>query len=184
MTLRTILRAATRQDHERVDQLGGAFDLTRSPHYHAFLRAHAAVLPGVEAALDSAPPDGLPPAWPERRRTAALTADLAALGLAPPPRAAPDLRLPDHATRLGALYVLEGSRLGGAVLRRRLAASQPGAPDAYLAHGVGQPFWRSFLDWLDSQVLNDSETEAAVDGARQVFGAFETAFRGVLRPAR
>ena len=184
MTLRTTLRAATRQDHDRVDLLGGAFDFARPSDYQAFLRAHAAVLPGVEAALDSAPLGDLPPSWMQRRRTAALAADLAALGLAPPPQAATPLSLPDHATRLGALYVLEGSRLGGAVLRRRLAASQPEAPDAYLAHGAGQPYWRSFLDWLDSQLLNGPETEAAIDGARQVFRAFEAAFRGESAPAR
>jgi heme oxygenase len=183
MTLRTTLRAATRQDHDRVDQLGGAFDLTRPSDYQAFLTAHAAVLPGVESVLNSAPPEDLPPAWLERRRTAALSADLAALGLAPPPAASP-LMLPDRATRLGALYVLEGSRLGGTVLRRRLASAQPGAPDAYLAHGADQPFWRSFLDWLDSQVLNGPETEAAIDGARQVFRAFETAFRSQSAPVR
>ncbi|MDP3383316.1 MAG: biliverdin-producing heme oxygenase [Phenylobacterium sp.] len=183
MTLRTTLRAATRQDHDRVDLLGGAFDLTRPSDYQAFLTAHAKVLPGVEAALNSAPPEDLPPAWLERRRTAALSADLAALGLAPPP-AATTLTLTDRATRLGALYVLEGSRLGGAVLRRRLASAQPGAPDAYLAHGAGRPFWRSFLDWLDSQVLNGPETEAAIDGARQVFRAFETAFRSQSAPVR
>lgn len=184
MTLRNTLRAATRQDHERVDQLGGAFDLTRPSDYQAFLLAHAAVLPGVETALDSAPPDDLPPAWAQRRRTAALTADLAALGLSPPPQAAGPVTLPDRATRLGALYVLEGSRLGGAVLRRRLAAAQPEAPDAYLAHGAGQPFWRSFLDWLDSQAMKGPETDAAVDGARQVFKAFEIAFKIEAAPAR
>jgi len=184
MTLRTTLRAATRQAHDRVDQLGGAFDLTSPSDYQAFLRAHAAVLPGVEAVLDSASPEDLPPAWAQRRRTAALAADLAALGLTPPSQAAIPLALPDRATRLGALYVLEGSRLGGAVLRRRLAASQPKAPDAYLAHGAGQPFWRSFLDWLDGQVVSEAQTEAAIDGARQVFRAFEMAFKIEAAPAR
>jgi len=183
MTLRNTLRAATRQDHERVDQLGGAFDLTRPADYQAFLQAHAAVLPRVEDALSSAPPEDLPPAWPQRRRTAALAADLSALGLAAPATASP-LTISDRATRLGALYVLEGSRLGGVVLRRRLAAAQPEAPDAYLAHGADQPFWRSFLDWLDSQTLDGPETEAAIAGARQVFGAFETAFKIEAAPVR
>ncbi|MDO8901848.1 MAG: biliverdin-producing heme oxygenase [Phenylobacterium sp.] len=182
MTLRTTLRAATRQDHDRVDQLGGAFDLTRSKDYQAFLQAHAAVLPGIEQALDAAPAEHLPPAWPQRRRAPALAADLAALGLASPP-AASTVDLPDRATRLGALYVLEGSRLGGAILRRRLAEAQPTAPDAYLAHGQGLSLWRSFVEWLDEKSLDASQTEAAVHGARQVFGAFETAFRDATTPA-
>ncbi|OYW99313.1 MAG: hypothetical protein B7Z12_18300 [Caulobacter vibrioides] len=177
MTLRTTLRAATRQDHDRVDQLGGAFDLARQDDYQAFLLAHAAVLPALELDLDAAPAQHLPPAWPQRRRSGALAADLALLGLSPPPSTI-TVTLEDRATRLGALYVLEGSRLGGAILRRRLLTSQPGAPDGYLAHGEGLGHWRSFVDWLDVQTVDAAETRAAIGGARQVFGAFALAFQG------
>jgi len=176
MNLRTTLRAATRQDHDRVDQLGGAFDLAQPAGYGAFLLAHAAVLPPLEAALDTAPPQDLPPGWPQRRRAGALLDDLAQLGLeAPQPS-----NMPAPATaaaRVGALYVLEGSRLGGILLRRRLAEAQPGAPSAYLAHGEGQPLWRTFLEWLDSRSLGPAETAAAIDGARGVFAAFEAGFK-------
>jgi heme oxygenase len=181
MNLRTTLRAATRQDHDRVDRLGGAFDLADPAGYGAFLLAHAAVLPPLEAALDAAPPQDLPPYWPERRRTAALLSDLAELGLeAPDPS-----RIPAPATaaeRVGALYVLEGSRLGGILLRRRLAEAQPGAPSAYLAHGEGAPLWRTFLEWLDSRALDPVQTHAAIDGARGVFEAFEVGFKTAAPP--
>ncbi|MDP1617453.1 biliverdin-producing heme oxygenase [Phenylobacterium sp.] len=178
MTLRTTLRAATRQDHDRVDRLGGAFDLASPEGYGAFLLGHAAVLPPLEAALDAAPPQDLPPSWPERRRAGALLADLAELGFeAPAPALIP---APTNAAeRVGALYVLEGSRLGGALLRRRLAEAQPAAPIAYLAHGQGEPLWRTFLEWLDSRDLDPAETAAAVDGARGVFAAFEAGFTAV-----
>jgi heme oxygenase len=176
MTLRTTLRAATRQDHDRVDHLGGAFDLTEPAGYGAFLLAHAAVLPPLEAALDSAAPRDLPPGWLERRRTAALLADLAQLGLeAPQPSSIPAPAT--AAERVGALYVLEGSRLGGIILRRRLAKAQPGAPSAYLAHGEGEPLWRTFLEWLDSRALDPVQTLAAINGARGVFAAFEAGFK-------
>ncbi|MDP1875450.1 biliverdin-producing heme oxygenase [Phenylobacterium sp.] len=183
MTLRNTLRAATRQDHDRVDRLGAAFDLARPADYGAFLQAHAAVLPAFEASLDLAPPEDLPPDWPQRRRAQALAADLAALGLGPA-LAASQATLPTRPTRLGALYVLEGSRLGGAVLRRALSTAQPAAPDAYLAHGEGLLLWRSFLRWLDNQPLDAEETQAAILGARQVFSAFETAFEAVSAPVR
>lgn len=176
MNLRTTLRAATRQDHDRVDQLGGGFDLAHPAGYGAFLLGHAAVLPPLEAALDAAPLQDLPPGWPDRRRASALLADLADLGLERPPPAL----IPAPATaaeRVGALYVLEGSRLGGIVLRRRLAEAQPGAPSAYLGHGEGQPLWRTFLEWLDSRTLDVAQTHAAIAGARGVFAAFEAGFK-------
>lgn len=181
MNLRTTLRAATREDHDRVDQLGGGFDLAKPEGYGAFLLAHAAVLPPLEAALDAAPSQDLPADWPERRRAAALLADLAELGFAPPapsPIAAPATA----AERVGALYVLEGSRLGGTLLRRRLAEAQPGAPNAYLAHGEGAPLWRTFLEWLDSRALDPAQTRAAVDGARGAFAAFEAGFKTAAPP--
>ncbi len=181
MNLRTTLRAATRRDHDRVDQLGGAFDLARPAGYGAFLLGHAAVLPPLEAALDAAPPQDLPPGWPQRRRTSALLADLAELGLEPPPPS-PIPAPATAAARVGALYVLEGSRLGGTLLRRRLAEAQPGAPSAYLAHGEGAPLWRTFLEWLDSHALDPAQTRAAIDGARGVFAAFEAGFKTAATP--
>lgn len=179
MSLRILLRSATRPDHERVDALGETFDLASPDGYGAFLLAHARALPPLEAAVERS--GFLPPDWPERRRTAALTSDLARLGLAfPRPLPRPDL--PRMAMNLGALYVLEGSRLGGALLARRLAAAQPSAPSAYLRHGEGQPFWRDFLVWLEAMGPEGRETDV-IEGARRAFATFETAFTEAIAPA-
>ena len=172
MTLRHHLRTATRAEHDRVDALGERYDLTSANGYGSFLMAHARALPSLEAAIGTS--GQRPQDWPERRRTPALLADLARLGLTPPaPLAAPEL--PRQAMGLGALYVLEGSRLGGAVLRRRLKDAQPEAPDAYLSHGEGRPLWRSFLDWLADHEADPEAIEDAVAGARRAFGHFEKA---------
>ncbi|MDX5330001.1 MAG: biliverdin-producing heme oxygenase [Caulobacteraceae bacterium] len=172
MTLRHHLRTATRAEHDRVDALGERYDLTSADGYGNFLLAHARALPSLEAAVGTS--DQRPQDWPDRRRTPALLADLARLGLTPPaPLAAPDL--PRQAMGLGALYVLEGSRLGGAVLRRRLKEAQPEAPDGYLSHGDGRPLWRSFLDWLEDQEIGPAAFDDAVAGARHAFGHFERA---------
>lgn len=169
------LRAATRAAHERVDRLGEGFDLTRPAGYRAFLEGHAAALPAIENELEAAGVAQLMPDWPGRRRTRALMQDLADLGaVAPAPVGAPELR--SRAQLMGALYVLEGSRLGGAYLRRRVAQAQPEAPAAYLAHGAGEPLWRSFLAWLEVQPASAEDEAEAIEAAEATFATFEAGF--------
>lgn len=182
MEFRMKLRAGTREDHERVDRLGEAFDLSSPEGYRAFLRGHAAALPGLEQGLDEAGVQDLLPDWTDRKRSAALLQDLAALGAAAPATVA--VRRPEtRAEVTGTLYVLEGSRLGGAYLRRRLAAAQPQAPSAYLGHGEGQPLWRSFVGWLGEQALSEAEEAEALESAREAFGAFEAGFLAARKAA-
>ena len=74
---------------------------------------------------------------------------------------------------LGGLYVLEGSRLGGRLLLRRVAA--PGMPMNFLDHGAGRGLWQSFLRILKSFESPGLDVEAMVDSARMVFAVFELA---------
>lgn len=157
------LRAETRSDHDRVDAAFSRFDLTRRDGYARFLVAQARVLPAVEALLD---PGGLMPGW--RGRTAALRQDLRDLAIAPPASITP--LIPDgHAARWGALYVLEGSRLGGAVLARRVP---DGLPAAFLGAAHRPGAWRDLLARLDALELSGPELVQAVAGAKAVFAAF------------
>ncbi len=162
-----------------MDRLAEGFDFARPAGYAAFLQGHAAALPALEHALEAGGVEDVLPDWPLRRRTDALRGDLAALGAAPP--AAVDIgQLEGRAEMVGVLYVLEGSRLGGAVLRRRLMAVQPAAPAAYLSHGTGLPLWRSFLDWLSADPLAGADAAAALTAAREAFRAFEAGFQAAV----
>lgn len=91
MRVREQLRQAGAPWHEAVDAAFSRFDLGQADGYRAFLRAHARALPGLEQALEQAGIAQLMPDWPARRRRHALLADLADLGLPPPPTAAPRL---------------------------------------------------------------------------------------------
>jgi heme oxygenase len=168
ISARAALRAALRPDHDRVDAAFGRFDLARRNSYAAFLRAHARALFTVERAIGTAP------VWPSwRPRADLLRADIAKLGETPP--GAIDHPLPDStAAAWGMTYVLEGSRLGGQVLRQR---ASPELPFAYLAAAHLPDEWRDFTASLDerfagSDVEDYSEAEGA---ARQVFALFERA---------
>lgn len=163
--LHLALRAATRDLHDAVEALFAPLDLARRDDYARFLAAQAAAILPLEAALEQAGIDRLLPDWPARARAAALRADLRALDAAVP--AMPTLVPAPGAQVLGAAYVLEGSRLGGAVILRRLGT---GLPDAFLRHGQGQALWRSFLGRLEA--LPAHMGEEAIRGARQAFGLF------------
>jgi len=136
------LRAATRAAHDTVDASFSRFDLADRDDYARFLLAHTRATAAVEAVLTQ---DSALPRW--RPRLPLLLSDLAALGRTPLPPLAFDLG-DAPAARLGALYVMEGSRLGGAILVKRLFA---GAPAAFLSarHDPGE--WRAFLQGLDDR---------------------------------
>jgi heme oxygenase len=168
---RAALRRDTAADHERLDALFGRFRLDDLADYHAFLTAHAMALPAVEQALDAAGFAALLDDWPTRRRASAIAADLSALGQAvPPPLAAPALETP--AARWGAAYVVEGSRLGGAMLARGVSE---GLPKSYLGTPQAPGAWRHFLQRLDEEVRSAEEIAEATEAARATFALFEQA---------
>ncbi len=166
MSLRSVLRAQTADCHAEVDKLFGTFDLSDRQQYGTFLRAHARVVPAAENALEEAGIDRLVPDWPERRRTRMLLADIHALGdPLPPPLAPPALH--GEAALWGALYVFEGSKLGGALLAK---AVPDYLPSTYLTPQGPKSAMRIFMDRLDASNLDDFD--AAVVAARDVFGLF------------
>ncbi|GAA0671222.1 heme oxygenase [Sphingomonas insulae] len=166
------LRAATASDHDAVDAAFGSFALDDAAGYRRFLVAHGRALPTVEAMLDRAGDDDLP-AW--RPRSALLARDLAALGLAMPVPLA--LALTDGPALWGALYVIEGSRLGGQLLARSVPAA---LPSAYLSarHLPGE--WRALLAAIEARAAasDDAWRDAAVAGARATFALYARAAEG------
>ena len=170
-TLRDALRRHTHGAHERVDAAMSRLDLAREPDYARFLLTHARVLPGVERRLSEAGPECTPPDWPLRRRTDALLGDLRAMRLDPPAPMPVEIGAGAMACA-GAAYVLEGSRLGGAVLARGVAGH---LPKGFLEHGTGDRLWPRFVAWLGSMDADGADRATAVEAARKVFGAYEEA---------
>ena len=168
-TAHQMLRAGTAGVHERLDQLFGGFDLADADGYGRFLTGHAAALFAVERALDVAGMAALLDDWPDRRRSGLIAADLAALGL-PAPAPAPLAPLDDAGAAWGAAYVVEGSRLGGALLARQVA---DGLPKAYLATPLPKGAWRKFLVMLDEALYGHVMRASALSAALAVFTTFE-----------
>jgi heme oxygenase (biliverdin-IX-beta and delta-forming) len=110
-----------------------------------------------------------------RRRLHMLASDLAALGVSIDALKAlpqcPLITLHDGVEALGSLYVMEGSTLGGRVIRqnlmRCLGADAPSVCSYFNGYGGDTgPMWRSFLARL--------EEEPACDAARIGAGASRT----------
>ncbi|GLR47507.1 biliverdin-producing heme oxygenase [Sphingomonas astaxanthinifaciens] len=169
------LREATAESHDRVDRLFAPLNLGHAGDYGRFLAAQATVLLPLEQWLDEQGATDLLDYWPERRRADLLRDDLANLGQQIPQ--AEDINLPaTPAAMLGAAYVLEGSRLGGALLARQVGAD---LPRRFLA-GERAASWRGFVGQLDRRLQDPADLDAAIEGARTVFEAFERAGRRVL----
>ena len=171
MSVRAALRTATRDAHDAVDHLFGRFDLSDATGYRGFLAANRAAFVPVERAIDLAGGDMVLEDWPQRRRAALLIADVTDMEAgAVPDVATPALTRP--AGVLGAIYVLEGSRLGGTLLRRSLL---PAWPARFLHAPVEPGSWPNLISTLETRLVRPEDLQAAIDAARAVFRCFETA---------
>jgi len=168
-----MLRSETATEHERVDAAFGSYLLSDRAHYIAFLKAQAEAFLPVEAAIDDAQPELMLPDWQSRRRAPLLKRDLAALGVALEGLA--EFPVPNSPEALlGAIYVLEGSRLGGKFLERQIADDFP--REFLSAHDSAS--WRKLVGIIDERLQSAEQIEAAIISAKSVFALFET---GALR---
>lgn len=161
------MRTATASAHVQVDDAFGAFDLNGRDGYRSFLIAQAGPLLSAEAAVDAFDPAALLPDWPDRRRSDLIRADLADLGVEPP-RAEP-FELDTDAAALGVIYVLEGSRLGGAMLARNVPMDLPAR---FIRCAPEPKRWQALIKVLDRHLVAPDQHAVAADAARAVFDLF------------
>lgn len=171
-----VLRDRTRSAHERVEaRVDAPARLGDRAGYRAWLELlygfHATTDPPLEERFADA---GLPPSGRRQR----LERDLAALGASPVEiDALPRLDPAWIVDGCGALYVVEGSALGGAVLGRQARAALGVTPicGAAFFSGAGSPAprWRAVCAVLDDRLGADEALAAAVDGALGAFAEFE-----------
>lgn len=178
------LRHSTGPLHDRIEallQLEAPMPLAR---YGRILRGFHEFLHLWEQRVQFALPEALKPWFLDRRRAPLAQQDLErlavpeALDLRQSARAAQALiRLDCPAAALGALYVLEGSALGGQVLVPQLARHLGVRPDhgARYFHGFGErtgAMWREFRQLAQHHAGADETQQAdALRGAAQTFEA-------------
>jgi heme oxygenase len=173
-SMRALLRASTAGLHAAVDARFAPMLDAGEAGYRSFLLASAAAVFPLEQALLTAGVDSLLPDWTQRTRAAAVCADLTDLGITDVALATPP-PLAGAARMFGALYVLEGSRLGARLLVPDLLArnsSRVRVATRYLRHGEGHRWWQSFLTHLESSRDVRACPGEAIAGARMAFALF------------
>lgn len=174
MTLLLRLRTGTRDAHQRVEDTVDVLRAGRSPDtYVPVLQAFRSLYAPLEQALDRSPLTmAVVPDFAERRKTAWLDADLAALG-APVPADVDVPPLDALEDVAGTCYVLEGATLGGAVVARAL----PGVPHRFFAsYGSRRgAMWAGFRGHLRELDERGIDRDRAVEAARRTFALFERA---------
>jgi heme oxygenase len=171
------LRTASTEAHARVDAAFSKFDMSDARGYEHLLRAFCRVVPALEARLAGhATWSGWSP------RAFLLFADLATFHTE-------DMELADRVPDILAAspwaiqYVLEGSRLGGRILARRVGA---GMPAAYLSAFIPPPDWLRFQSELQVEAeANDAVwLDHTIDATLLAFAMFEEAAKAEFTQMR
>lgn len=175
------LRAETRPYHDAVEanpfNRALAAGTVTAADTAWFLAAIYGVVRPYEAQLRAHATD-FEPEWelPRRYRAALILEDLPRLGYpATLPSDCP--ALPPLATRaqlLGAMYVLEGSTLGGQVIARQLTQAGIGAPAYFVGRGDQTgPLWKAFCQQFEAAAATEDSAEI-IHSASTVFQALAT----------
>ena len=186
--LRMRLREATAQIHERLHGHAGlgaaATGAMARDDYRLLLARLWGFHKAFEEALDEAARSlALDIAMADRARAPMLEAELKTLGLdarqiAQLPRCDHIFRPADAAAFMGALYVVEGSTLGGVHIARALSGLFDGPEGEgrkfFLGYGERHSLmWRGFLARLDAFAGDEFCEAAAIEGAVRTFADFE-----------
>ena len=175
MVLLKRLKIETRAAHEQIEhdlqltkrtgsRLAYRALLQRFYGFHAAWEAQAGVLIADPAFFD------------RRRKTHLLVGDLRALGLGTDaitalPLCRPLMPMPTRAAALGAMYVVEGSTLGGTVIAHHVKHALGLTPETGCAYfsGYGAEvgrMWRAFGERLTEMSSPDTDDEIVASAAR------------------
>ena len=172
------LRQETLPDHNLAEQSVPLMDesLSRNTYISCLRKLHGMVASWEEWAAPNAP-SWIQPLLAPRRRGHFLSLDLRWFGAEDPGEARPTLpEMSDSTSLLGAMYVMEGSTLGGQLIARhveRVLGLSAGQGDAYFRGHNEQTgrLWKEFCTMLQAKVP-DSETDAVIAGAKAMFRVF------------
>lgn len=193
--MRSRLKSATLAAHERMHGHDGFAAAASGEISLADYRDLLARLYGFHAAFDAdmrnAPASlGRELELPARARAGLIVEDLAGLGAERPsalPLCAETPELRSVGDFLGALYVVEGSTLGGVYIARALAPVAGQNCRFFLGHGGEHGrMWRKFVTQLDRLDDNSPQAEDAERSALAAFAIFErwmADWRGAAREA-
>ncbi|AUH52765.1 biliverdin-producing heme oxygenase [Chromobacterium sp. ATCC 53434] len=169
------LKARTHETHDQLDQrIMANQPFASRDNYARFLDAQYRFLRDADALYDNPELAKLFSDLAERRRYLSIAADMGDLGRPLPQLdAAPVSASLDVASAMGWLYVVEGSKLGAAILYK-LAGKLDLDENFGARHLAGHPdgrarHWRTFTSALDGLQLDDEAEARVTAGAVAAF---------------
>jgi heme oxygenase len=186
------LRSETRAEHESTESVMPLMqaDLSREQYVAVLQKLHPVVSSWERWAVANVPADLLETVN-GRQRAALIARDLESMGarIIDKARGFPAEAIPGlidssavcRASFLGAMYVMEGSTLGGQYIARHLEevlGLQPGEGDAYF-RGYGErtgEMWWAFKAVLTD--VPDTEADSVIAAAKAMFGVFRAGMVG------
>jgi heme oxygenase (biliverdin-IX-beta and delta-forming) len=168
-TVHRALRDSTRNEHALLDRLLLRLDLSKPSDYRAFLTIHAAALLSLRTDWRAKDSEDI------EQMLRCLQTDLGTLGTPMRETAIPARAPLNLCTGFGTAYVIRGSRLGAAFLRRGVA----GTLSTLYLDFVPALSWAQFLAELESVAEVANGTDEAVRAARSTFNVFAAEFTGV-----
>jgi len=176
------LKIQTLTNHQQLEKmLIGRMKAMRSAQdYINLLQLFYSYFGGLETLIDKYIGSDQLPDHAERRKSAALVNDITALGGSAEPLASGnDLPAIENSLQAyGALYVIEGSTLGGKIISK-MVAQQLGIADGkglsfFSSYGDNlAAMWDKFKENLDLQAQNQSDEDVIVDAANATFAKFK-----------
>jgi heme oxygenase len=190
------LRAGTRDAHDRIEAIPGqgillAPELSAGA-YIAALKALYAFQAGLHKRLPPLLRNVAGLNWPEHEVLQALAGDLTWFGIALPRAVAGPRMINDSCTALGALYLLEGSQLGGRIIGKAVAKSlsvSPGRGGSFFCGRTADNArnrWQAFCTVLarEGELLDAAGCARVVAGAQASFAYLEAKLGGSPQSAQ
>ena len=161
-TIHRMLRSGTRSDHALIDGILLGFDLTKVRDYELFLSIHAKSLQALAGVWRDEDGEDF------QAMLGLLRSDLATLGSPTSARCKRACIPASLGAGLGVAYVIRGSRLGAAFLRRTVPEAMP---TSYLDFAPTLT-WSDFLNHLEILAGDPAAGQAAMAAARSTFAVF------------
>lgn len=176
------LKTETLANHQQLEKmLVSSMKAMRSTEdYINLLQLFYTYFGGLETLINKHIGQSQLPDHAERRKSAALENDIATLGGSAEPLASGnDLPVIENELQAyGALYVIEGSTLGGKIISKMVAQQLNIADGKGLSffNGYGDnmmPMWDKFKQNLNLQAQNENNEQMVIEAANQTFAKFK-----------
>ena len=179
------LKELTKTNHQSLEKKMVTLmkNMSSKADYAKMLSLFYSFFGGLELAMSQHPDLSFLPDQAQRRKSVSLANDLMQLNY-PLPELAVAMALPEinnHLQTIGAMYVMEGSTLGGKFISKMISKQLDITDDAAFSffNGYGEAtenMWDVFKQSIEDLNLNDTDKSVVITSANDTFNQFSKWF--------